>query len=215
MGYVDIQYRRNKQAKKEDAMIEEHKEKLFNYTGKYISIGISETGEAYGRYPVPWDSTANAYNMKLPDVYLAKEDLHDESIVKKLEEFSVVGCYIFCALEDYSFLEKFPTLMDINIYEASNLTDLSFMKSIKECVLLFVSKAHFKNLDEIIVKKDHYYRTNPKNLALYDCVVDSIDTMIATNCLIHELIICNPKARNERKRWKKIRNAKYYDMKEN
>lgn len=195
-------------------MISLQKEKLFSYTGKYISIGITETGEAYGRYPVPWASTANAYNMKLPDVYLAKEDLSDESIMSKVAEFCVLGCYIFCPLEDYSFLGNFPTLMDINIHEAYHLMDLSFLKNIHGCVLLFIAKAHLKDLDDILVQRNRHCFTNPKNLALYDCVVDSIDTLIAADCYIHELIICNPKARNERSRWKKIRNAKYYDMKE-
>lgn len=195
-------------------MIDAQREKLFNYTGKYISIGITELGEAYGQYPVPWDLTANAYNMKLPDVYLAKEDLTDEGIMSKVEEFGVLGCYIFCALEDYSFLGKFPYLMDINIYEAYKLTDLSFLKGIKECVLLFIANAHLKNLDEIIIQKDYYYRTNPKNLALYNCIVDDIEKLVTTNCLIHELIVCNPKSRNERNRWKRIHNAKYYDMNE-
>lgn len=193
-------------------MLTEYKEKMDQYPHKYISIGITKTGEGYGNYPVPWDTTGNAYNMKIPDVYLAKEDLADEEIMSRLRELVVCGCYIYCPLEDYSFLEAFHGMMDLNIFEAYRLQDLSFLKKFKNCNLLFIAKAHLKNLDEIVVQRGVGYEARPQNLALYDCTVDSLDILETTDCWFHELIVYNPADRNERDRWKNIRKAKYYEI---
>ncbi len=40
---------------------------------EYISIGISPTEEGYTAIPVPWVNTATAYNMKIPNVYIMRE----------------------------------------------------------------------------------------------------------------------------------------------
>lgn len=194
-------------------MLQTEKEKLFSYDNEYISIAITENGETYGRYPIPWDITANAYNMKIPNVYIAKNDLHNEKIMQKICKFRVQGCYIFCELQNYDFLNRFVDMYDLNIYQAYNLKDLSFLKSFNNCRLLFVSRAHLKNIDEVISNTKSAI-AHPKNLALYNCVVDDISKIKESDCYFHELIICNPKERDERLRWDGIKNLKYYDFKE-
>ena len=103
-------------------------------------------------------------------------------------------------------------MRDLNIFEGYSLRDLSFLKKFKHCVLLFIAKAHLKNLDAIVVQKGLSFEACPNSLALYDCVVDDLELLEQSNCWFYELIICNPADRNERDRWSRIRRAKYYEI---
>ena len=49
-------------------------------------------------------------------------------------------------------------------------------------------------------------------LALYDCIVDDISYLKDKKVNFNELVICNPKSRDER--WKGLYRVKYYDMRE-
>ena len=193
-------------------MLQSEREKLYNMNSPFLSIGISEDGVPYNQYPVPWDYTSNAYNMKLPKVYISKDDLNDKELMAKISEFKVHGCYIFCPLENYDFLNEFTDMADLNIYRAHNLKDLSFLKKFKECRLLFVSKAHLKNIDDIVADAP-YFMARPRCLALYDCIVDDISYLKSKNVSFNELVICNPKHRNERKYWMGLHRLRYYDAK--
>jgi hypothetical protein len=64
-------------------------------------------------------------------------------------------------------------MVDLNIYQAYNLENLSFLKSFKECRMLFVSKAHLKDINEV-VGSEPYFMARPRCLALYDCIVDDV-----------------------------------------
>ncbi len=192
-------------------MLQSEREILFNRELAYLSVGISEGGIRYGQYPIPWDSTANAYKMILPNVYISKEDINDKEIMCQLKKFKVEGCYIFCELENYDFLNDFVDMKDLNIYSAYNLRDFSFLENCTKCDLLFVSRAHLSNIDQII---GPHGLARPRCLALYDCIVDDINNLKSAQCSFGELIICNPKSRNERKRWSGIRGLKYYDSKQ-
>ena len=191
----------------------EEREKLFQMEeGRFLSIGISEDGEHYGRYPVPWESTANAYKMQLPKVYLAREDLADEALMDKIRRFRVWGCYIFCPLEDYSFLSHFTEMHDLNIYAAHKLKDISFLKHYTECRLLFIAQAHLENINDVAPAPS--FMAKPSCLALYDCVVEDITWLHENKVSFHELVICNPQSRDERARWEGLRRLYYYDIKE-
>ena len=89
-------------------MLESQRKKLTEHTGKYLSIGITVDGAPRRSVWVPWHSTGNAFNMRTPQIYLAPADLTDEALWAELSRFHVNGCYIFCPLEDYSFLERLP-----------------------------------------------------------------------------------------------------------
>ena len=194
-------------------MLQSEREKLYNRESEYLSIGISENGEGYGMHPVPWDYTANAYKMKLPKIYISKKDLLDEKLMAKICEFKVHGCYIFCPLENYDFLNRFTDMSDLNIYQAYNLENLSFLKRFKECRMLFVSKAHLKDINDV-VGPEPYFMAKPNCLALYDCIVDDISYLKDKKVTFNELVICNPKSRDERGRWNGLYRVKYYDMRE-
>ena len=194
-------------------MLPAEKEKLETYEKMFLSIGVTEDGRRVGRFSIPWNATANAFNMKLPDIFLAKDDLQDEVILAKLEAFTVKGFYIFCPLPDYAFLGRFPSLFDITLYDAFSLTDLSFLQKMTACRMLTLTKAHLKNLDEIIPpppKKN----AAPTCLALFDCVIDDIQHLKESGCRFNELIVCNPKSRDEREKWAGLQRMWYYDLKE-
>ena len=91
-------------------MTESQREKLNSYPSKYLSIGITEDGEPRFFGWVPWDSMADAFNMRTPQVFFSPEDLTDEAIWTELSRFHINGCYIYCPLTDYSFLERLTEL---------------------------------------------------------------------------------------------------------
>jgi len=191
-------------------MLQCEREKLYNWEGQFLSIGISESRERYGTYPVPWNYTSNAYNMKLPNVYIESEDLSDNEIMSKILEFRVHGCYIFCALDNYDFLKSFKYMRDLNIYKAYNLPDLSFLSFFEECRMLFLSKAHLKDINAVAGSDSRL--ASPRCVALYDCTVDDISYLKEKACIFNELIICNPESRCERERWKGLNGARYYEF---
>lgn len=195
-------------------MLASEREKLENWDDLYINIGVSETGEGYGMIPVLWENTSTAFNMKRPKVYISKDDLADEEIMSLLSKFHVFGCYIFCDIDDYSFLDNFKDIYDLTIYNGANLKDISFIKQMKECKLLTLANAHLENLDAIIDFQNVYGLENPRCVALYNCKIDDISSLIDSKRRFNELIIHNPKNRNERKRWEKIEAStfKYYEL---
>ena len=85
-------------------MLLSEREKLFNRTEKTVSIGITAGGVPRTVVHVPWESTAHAFNMRTPNVYLSPEDVADGEILAKLCTFRVIGCYIWVPLSEYSFL---------------------------------------------------------------------------------------------------------------
>lgn len=191
-------------------MLLSEREKLYNWESDYLSIGISESGEPYGKYPIPWDLTSSAFNMKLPRVFITPDDLSDKEIMSKILEFRVTGCYIFCSLESYDFLKAFKFMRDLNIYNAHNLRDLSFLEYFEDCRMLFLSKAHLNNINEVAGAGNHFF-ARPNRVALYDCMIDDISYLKENNCFFLELVVCNPAHRCERARWKGLRRVKYYE----
>lgn len=90
-----------------EKMNEEQKKILLKRESSYLSVGVTESGEGYCMIPIPWENTATAYNMKIPNVYISKDDLFDEKLMAKLKEYKVIGFYFDVPLDDYSFLKNF------------------------------------------------------------------------------------------------------------
>lgn len=194
-------------------MIQSEREKLYNRNGEFLSIGITEDGTPLERHRVFWENTSTAFNMKIPKVYISKEDLKDKQLMAKICEFRVHGCYIFCPLENYDFLKCFEDMSDLNIYQAYNLKDLSFLDSFKECRMLTISKAHLKHLNEV-VGPDPLFLAKVNCLALLDCEIDDISYLKDNKVSFIEFVVYNPKNRNERERWEGMRRLTYYNIKE-
>jgi len=122
-------------------MLSTEREKLFSYEEKFISIGITRSGNPLGAISVPWESTANAFGMRLPNVYITPDDLADEEIMQAIRSKEVVGCYVFTALTDYSFLSTFTELTDLNIYNGKAIKKLDFLLPLKKCRYFFLGDA--------------------------------------------------------------------------
>ncbi len=116
-------------------MIEAEKKKLHERSSEYLSIGITKGGEVRSITHVPWEKTVHAHNMKIPDVYISPEDLKNAELLKSLHGYRVIGCYIYTPLDDYNFLGTFTELRDVHVECAQKLTDLGFLRSLRECAI--------------------------------------------------------------------------------
>ena len=184
-------------------MIDKQRKLLEERQSKYLSIGITEGGQTRAAIGIPWDKTTNSYNMKTPNVYISKEDLADPEIMSLISKYEVIGCYISVPMDEYSFLENFPNLMDLMIIKATKLTDLSFMRSLKECRMLYLRDAKLKNLNDIIdIKKEGKIRY-VICLGLDTCEIEDISSVLENEDLFYsEFLIWTPKGSGERDRWK-------------
>ena len=185
-------------------MLDEQRNELENRQSKYISIGISEGGTyCVGGIPVPWETTANAFNMKIPDVFIAPEDLGDRALMEKITSFTVLGCYIFTRLDDYGFIAGFTKVRDIYILDGVNVRDLSFLSSLKDWHLLHIKSAHLKDLSPVYEASLLARWVPGICLSFTDCTVDDISALYSVE-LIDELIIAGKDDDNERERWRTV-----------
>ena len=183
-------------------MLAEQKEKLMNKTGEFLCLGITADGRPVGIINVPWKSTANAYNMRLPDVYITPEDLHNEEIMSRIKEFFVSGCYIWVPLEDYGFLSEFKDIMDISIKDGSGVKNLSYLEGLTECTMLYLRDAHLENLEELVkAKKSSAKPRTLSNICLDGCVVDDLSHFEGEKLFFNELTVFMPERSNEKDRW--------------
>lgn len=155
-------------------MLEAERKKLFDPKREYLNIGISEGGAVYGIIPVMWESTAGAYNMKSPDVFIAPEDLDDREIMDRIFSLTVHGLYIYTPLPDYSFIGRFPDLWDIHIERAENMKNLDFLREMHDCSMLFIAHATLTDIDVVwdVKAADRGIVQAFRYLGLYDCRVD-------------------------------------------
>ncbi len=164
-------------------MIESEKKKLLERNNEYLSIGITEGGEARDVTSVPWERTAHAFNMKIPNVYLSPEDLRDEEILKTLHGYRVIGCYIHAPLENYDFLKTFPEIRDLYIERAESLTDISFISTLCDCDMLFLEGARLKNLDALVEAKKakHGIFGSLRCLGLFGCKIEDVSSLFTVS----------------------------------
>lgn len=185
-------------------MLDSQREALKNQNSEYLSIGITQSGEPYGPIAVPWEHTASAFNMKTPDIYLSEQDIKDPEIHEILKNYHVIGCYIFTALQDYSFIAEFKEMRDIFILDGGNITDLSFMKDLDEWFMLYIEDAHLENLDLLFPKgrKDKFF---PYCIGFGGCEIKDITALENPEIYLSELVVLCPKGTNHRERWQNIR----------
>ena len=182
---------------------------LDSYDGTYLSVGITEGAKPRTCILVPWDRTVNAMNMKLPQLYLSSDQIRDPEVLEKLKKYKVWGVYIFVPLEDYSFLEQFPHLRDVNIKHAEKLNSLEFLRG-KDWNMLYLERANLTDLEPAFEmlkqpEPEHTFemRRYP-NLALYHCKINQIDALLQEDVTLSELIVWN-RSKADRNRWKKVK----------
>lgn len=182
-------------------------ERLISMDRGYLSIGITQDGVPRGSIPVPWESTANAFNMRTPSIYIAPEDLEDPQLMELLESFRVRGMYIFVPLKDYSFISRFPGLWDIYIRHAEAMKDVRFMEPLEEWHMLMLEGPYLPDLNPLFGR--HKERIPRHCLALINCIVGDIRSLHQEKRYLAELVIGMPKGSDQRQRWQNIRTGKF------
>lgn len=187
-------------------MILETKEKLLNRKSEYLSIGITPEGTPRAMIEIPWEGTAHAFNMRGPNVYLPPEELKDEEVLSLLETYRVIGCYIFTALDDYSFLARFKDLQDIRIENGDNVRDLDFLSGLYECRMLCLENAKLENLNTIVeLKKNSKLPFGClRCVALFNCEVADLSAFASEKLQFSEFLVWRPEGSNEEDRWSGI-----------
>ena len=187
-------------------MTESQRQFLREYSKKYLSIGITADGKPRRSVWVPWELTGNAMNMRTPDLYFSPEELQDEALWEELKRFHIVGCYIFCPLDDYGFLYRLTELQDLNIYKGGALRDLRFLRTMPEWFQLHVEDAVRTDLNDL-------FPDGPRKGILSCCICLSgcqvADLSALENVRLSELVILMPEGTNDKDRWKAVRCGKY------
>lgn len=185
-------------------MIESQQEKLLKLQSDYLSIGVTEDGQAFSVIGVPWVRTSHAFNMKLPDIYITPEDLSDEKIVNALLEREVLGCYIYAPLKDYDFLSRFVHIRDLSIKNGDNVRSLDFLKNLTDCSMLFLQNAQLENLDIIMqmrkAKKSIFGGFNC--VGLDNCTVQDLSIFEREKHCFSEFLVWGDI--NQKDRWAKV-----------
>lgn len=183
-------------------MTESDRQFLRSYPRKYISIGVTEDGHGRRSIHVPWQLSANAWNMRTPDVWLSPAELEDGELWQELKELQVIGMYIYCPLEDYAFLNRLTGLQDIAIFKGGALESLSFLGSNPDWFLLHIEDAVLPDLHDLVPGD-----TRRRNVCLSGCTVADISALEGVR--LSELLILMPEGSGERDRWKNIPCSKF------
>lgn len=184
-------------------MLTAQREKLAASAGGYLSIGITEGGNPRCSIGVPWVQTVHAYNMRLPDVYLAPEDLLDGEIMHLVSTCRVIGCYIWEPLADYSFLKQFPDLQDLSIKNGEAVRDLEFLRALPECRMLFLQKARLENLDVIpeLKKQSKLPGGCLGCICLDGCKVGDLSAFEREKVRFSEFLVCGGEGEEGMEKW--------------
>ena len=189
-------------------MLKSEFEKLAEKENCYIGIGITEKGETVSSFPIPWQMTSNAMNMKLPDIFISKEDIFDEQVMSMIKKCKVVGCYIFVPLDSYDFLSEFIELMDLNILCGENIENLDFLPNLQKLKMLYLEDVKVENIDILIEmrqREEDIFKRAMNCVGLYNCEIEDISAFGGDYPKFVEFNVWNSKKRNERERWKCIK----------
>lgn len=190
-------------------MLESQRKILESNDSKYLNIGITRDGSPRNSLRVPWERTASAFNMKTPNVYLSGDDLQDPDILARLQNYRILGCYIFDPLEDYSFLEELKGLWDIHIRYGGNLTDISFLADNKEWFMFYLEDACLENLEPLFPKDRGKGMLHSYCVGLVNCKVADISALEQEDVYLSELLVIQPEGTNERARWENVHAGTY------
>ncbi len=188
-------------------MLDAQRKRLDDPDLSYISIGITEGGIPRKALSVPWDITANAYNMCVPDFYIAPEDLQDPSVMEKLEAKQPIALYAFVPLEDYSFLSHFHGLRAISIREGKSLRNLDFLLSCPDWYQLLIEDAHIPTLNPLFHNGKKKFRSYC--ISFIDCCIGDNSSLKQDGIFLSELHILQNIGTNEKHRWSSIRCSRF------
>ncbi len=186
-------------------MLETERKKLFDPDREYLNIGISEGGVVYGITPIFWESSAAAFNMRTPDVYIAPEDLLDGEVMSRILSLTVHGLYIYTPLEDYSFIGRLTDLWDLHIERAENMKNLDFLSEMHELSMFFLHNADLPDMDVIweVKQADKGIVQAFRYVCLYDCRIDKSPDFSIPKCHFTEFLVWSKpeRAASDREKW--------------
>ena len=137
------------------------RKRLKEWSGERLSLGITESGIEKVAISVPWENVSNAYGMRMPDIYISKEDLFDKRIMAEINRHKIQGLYIHVPLEDYEFLREFPQIKDLSIKSGENVKNLSFLEALTSCRMFYLESASLPDLEPML----------PGRLPVWDCII--------------------------------------------
>lgn len=180
------------------------RKKLLDRKSEYSSIGITEGGIAKSVIHIPWESTAQAYNMRLPNIYISPEDLADEAIMHMIMAHKVIGCYVWIPLDDYTFLSNFTELEDLSIIHGDNIRSLDFLQGLSECRMLFLHNAKVDDLN-VLIDLNHKQQNvfgGLRCVGLVNCEVRDLTIFEREKHFFAEFLVWEHKP--NKKRWEAI-----------
>ena len=184
-------------------MTESERQYLRSYPKATISIGVTGDGKPKRSVWVPWEYTANAYNMHTPDVYLSPAELRDPELWAELARLRIVGCYIFTPLTDYGFLARLTELQDLQIYKGFFLPDLGLLRNMPHWRQLHIEDAVLEDLSPLACGPAQSSRC----VCLSGCTVRDISAL--RDLGLSELVILMPQGSRDRDRWRAVPCGKY------
>ena len=194
-------------------MLDNYREKLFSLQNEWFSIGVTKDGKGVSTIPVPWEITANAFNMKTPDIYISTADVSDTEIIDQICKNRVVGCYVFDELDDYSFISRLTGLWDVHIEQGSSIRDLSFLSDLTELKMLYLENVTLDSMDDLYSK----YTPSPFGvnlcLGLFNCDIKDVSVFEKYNICLNELVVFATKDLMDKQKWKntKVLRKNYYE----
>ena len=187
-------------------MLESERLKLLNKNGGYISVGVTEGGAIKNVIGVPWERTAHAYMMHVPDVYIAPEDLSDASTCELLSRFEINGFYVFTPISDFTFISGLFAIRDLCIFGNCSRYDLSFLAGFSECRLLRLRDMELDSLDFIFeARRDNKTIFTPYDcICLENCKVADTTRFSLEKVEFSEFIVYMPRGTNEKTLWRDV-----------
>lgn len=104
-------------------------------------------------YKMPWRHDATCYNFHGPDVFIPDDEI-DEKITDPMDVDTLV---VTADLEDYGFIAKMKNLRQIYLYNAKNLTNLSFMEELiylRQVCIMHSKVRCLDGLDALLINKN-------------------------------------------------------------
>lgn len=166
-----------------------------------INIGISEDGIPVKSGMIPWERTVSAFNMKTPNVTLAASDLSDKAVLETLGKCTILGCYIFAPLKDYSFISGLKDLRDLFILHAENMKDLTFLRGLSDLFMFYLQDAVLLDLEPLAEAFSAGEQIPGKCLGLCSCRIKDVSALTKAEIRFSELLIWASEEDSE-ERWK-------------
>lgn len=180
----------------------------------WVSIGIEAENCNRSVNWVPWQSMADAFNMKTPTVYLTPEDLEDPEFWSLVEDMTVAGFYAYAPLKDYAVLSRLTELRDVYLEFGDDILDLEFLRPLTNLRMFYVENACLSDLEVLLDLQDKFLGLSC--VGLWNCTVEDLSDFHGRKHWFSEFLIWMPEEAKEQERWKDVNAGTfaYFEFKE-